>query len=210
MYLVVWSLNLALFLWDYHYDYTVEFVLLNTDQTESSHFHLFWRSTMIAFFAVSVLLTLLCGFTLIWAYLAFRNHRRYQFLPGPPLESFFLGNLPGWKKLQRDGKIKSIYMYDCHIKYGFTFKWVFRHKFWKWCIPVGAHCLFHTLTWWITHRIPFSPRMFLMFEPVVITCDPRTARELKNRFPKARAFVEKVKNFSSSRKRKKVPSTQDT
>ena len=92
---------------------------------------------MILFYVISFIATLACGFVLLWAFLAFKNHRKFSHFPGPPLDSFFLGHLPGVNKYMKDGKFISRYIYDCHMEYGLTFRSVLRRLLLG---DVGAVC----------------------------------------------------------------------
>ena len=76
---------------------------------------------MIFLYALSLLVIAAMLVVLLWAIVAFRNHRAYRHLPGPPLSSYFLGNLPDLEKYRRETFL-SRFMYDCHMKYGLTFK----------------------------------------------------------------------------------------
>ena len=80
---------------------------------------------MIVAYALLLLLTLLCGVVICWAILAARNHRRFKHFPGPPLDSFFLGNLTSFAKYRNEGKYVSLFLYECHQEYGFTFRYVY-------------------------------------------------------------------------------------
>ena len=110
---------------------------------------------MILIYVLALLLTILCGFILLWAFLALRNHRRFSYLPGPPVDSLFLGNLPALAKYLRVGKCESEYFYDRHMEFGFTFK------------------------------------IFALYDPIIVTCDPLTVRDLKLHNPKDRAGTER-------------------
>ena len=115
---------------------------------------------MILMYVIALLLTVSGGLVLLWAFLTLRNRRRYHHLPGPPADSFFFGNLPGLTKYTRERKCRSLYFYDRHMEYGFTFK------------------------------------IFALFEPIVITCDPLTVRDLKIRSPKERSATEMYERTS--------------
>ena len=77
---------------------------------------------MILFYLIAFLATLGCGFALIWAFLTLKKHRELSKFPGPPVDSFFLGNLPGIEEYMKNGLFVSRYLYDHHLTYGFTYR----------------------------------------------------------------------------------------
>ena len=80
---------------------------------------------MIFLYFIAILVTILCGFVVLWVIVTLRNHHRFRHIPGPPLDSLLFGNLPGLKRHIDKGQISSLYWYRLHMQYGFTLKLVY-------------------------------------------------------------------------------------
>lgn len=66
---------------------------------------------MVFIYVLLSVLTLACVLNLLCVILAWKVHTKVEHLPGPPLDSFFLGHLPSVLKYRRTGRLFSHYIY---------------------------------------------------------------------------------------------------